>query len=107
MTNSRRLPAPVTGRLPAPLTDHWDWQREAACRGMDSSLFCDSREEPRPPTAPHTLTAKAICAQCPVLAFCRTYALDSREPYGIWGGLSEAERADILGLKRLQHPARR
>ena len=25
--------------LPAPLTDHWDWQAAAACRGMESEVF--------------------------------------------------------------------
>jgi WhiB family redox-sensing transcriptional regulator len=28
-----------------------------------------------------------------------------REPYGIWGGLSEDERARILGVHSLRYPA--
>lgn len=28
-----------TGRLPASTTDVWDWQLQAACRGMASGLF--------------------------------------------------------------------
>jgi len=28
-----------TTRLPAPVVAHWEWQLQAACRGMDSSLF--------------------------------------------------------------------
>ncbi len=28
-----------THRLPAPVTDVWDWQLRGACRGMDSVLF--------------------------------------------------------------------
>ena len=31
--------------------------------------------------------------------------LRTREPYGVWGGLSEAERADILGVWSLKYPA--
>jgi len=37
-------------------------------------------------------TAKAICAACPVLAQCREHALKTREPYGVWGGMSEEDR---------------
>lgn len=37
--------------------------------------------------------AKAICRECPVLAQCRDHALAVGEVYGIWGGMSESERA--------------
>ena len=40
--------------------------------------------------------AKAVCASCPVLNACREHALAVQEPYGIWGGLSEDDRAAIL-----------
>jgi len=40
--------------------------------------------------------AKAICAECPVRAECLDYALDIREPHGIWGGLTEAERRLLI-----------
>jgi len=39
--------------------------------------------------------AKAICAGCPVLAECRTYALESRQPFGVWGGMDEDERRSV------------
>ena len=39
--------------------------------------------------------AKAVCASCPVLAQCRAHALEVREPYGVWGGLTEDEREAI------------
>ncbi|MTA96041.1 MAG: WhiB family transcriptional regulator, partial [Actinobacteria bacterium] len=42
------------------------------------------------------IEAKAICASCPVLAQCRDHALAVQEPYGIWGGLSEDERAELI-----------
>lgn len=32
-------------------------------------------------------TARAICAQCPVAHECRTYAYETEEKYGIWGGV--------------------
>lgn len=34
-----------TQRLPAPLTDNWDWQTFAACRGMDIPVFFHPPDE--------------------------------------------------------------
>jgi WhiB family redox-sensing transcriptional regulator len=42
------------------------------------------------------IAAKAVCASCPVLAQCRAHALAAQEPYGIWGGLTEDERLEII-----------
>lgn len=36
--------------------------------------------------------AKAVCATCPVIAECRTYAREVRETEGIWGGETPEER---------------
>jgi len=93
-------------RLPRPVSDQWDWQLEAACRGMDSSTFFHPTEEHRVARQRRINAAKEICASCPVLADCRSYALRTREAYGIWGGLSEFERASILGLRSLRYPAK-
>ena len=50
--------------------------------------------------------AQHICHRCPVISRCAAWALRTREPHGMWGGLSEAERADILGVRSLKYPAR-
>ena len=50
--------------------------------------------------------AKAVCTNCPVMAQCLDHALAVREPYGMWGGCSEDERAKMLGLQSLRYPAR-
>ena len=34
----------------------------------------------------------------------KAWALTTREPYGVWGGLSEDERATILGVRNLRYP---
>jgi WhiB family redox-sensing transcriptional regulator len=39
--------------------------------------------------------AKAICQVCPVRQPCADYAIDIREPFGIWGGLTEIERREL------------
>jgi hypothetical protein len=36
--------------------------------------------------------AKAVCARCPVQRPCLTYALATRQEFGIWGGRDEDER---------------
>jgi WhiB family redox-sensing transcriptional regulator len=74
------------------------WQLRAACRGPKSELFF-------PPTYPERKEdrdereqqAKAICAVCPVRHECLEFALHIREPHGIWGGLTEAERRVLIG----------
>ena len=68
-----------------------DWRTRAACRGTpDPDLFFPL--DTTGPAARSVAAAKAICARCPVLPACRTWAL-GHEAYGIWGGLTEHERA--------------
>ncbi len=43
--------------------------------------------------------AKAICATCSVRRPCLDYALRIREPHGIWGGLNEVERKQVLARR--------
>lgn len=42
------------------------------------------------------MRAKSICQVCPVKSPCHDYAMAIREPYGIWGGLTEVERRNLL-----------
>jgi WhiB family redox-sensing transcriptional regulator len=91
-----------TRRLPGPNADLWDWQLRGACRGMDSSFFFHPDGERGPSRANREARAKSICQRCPVLVQCRRHALAVREPYGIWGGLSESEREQILELRKQQ-----
>jgi WhiB family redox-sensing transcriptional regulator len=83
-------------RLPGPALDQWDWQQHGACRAKDTELFFHPEGERGPSRSGREAAAKAVCAQCPVLASCREHALRVREPYGVWGGLSEQDRMEIL-----------
>ena len=85
-----------TRRLPVPVTDIWDWQMNGACRGMASAFFFHPDGERGPSRVGREVRAKRVCRDCPVLERCRTYALAVQEPYGVWGGLSESERDEIL-----------
>lgn len=83
-------------RLPVPVTDVWDWQMRGACRGMDSRFFFHPDGERGPRRADREARAKQVCQGCAVLEQCRRHALAVQEPYGVWGGLSEAERYEIV-----------
>lgn len=83
-------------RLPGPNADFWDWQLDSACRGLDSEFFYHPDGERGPARENRIARAKAICAACPVVNACREYSIKTREPYGIWGGLSEDERFAII-----------
>ena len=83
-------------RLPGPNADLWDWQLHGACRGMDSAFFFHPEGERGPARAHRETRAKQVCGSCPVLEQCRRHALAAHEPYGVWGGLSESERDDMI-----------
>ena len=73
------------------------WQMKAACRGPQAAVFFppttferkDEKEE-------REGRAKAICETCSVRKACLEYAIRIREPHGIWGGLNELERKQLL-----------
>ena len=76
-----------------------DWRHRAACRDEDPELFF-----PIGNTGPALVQieeARAVCRRCPVIEPCREFALQTREPFGVWGGLAEAERRLILERRGL------
>lgn len=93
-------------RLPGPGIDYWDWQLAAACRGMDSATFFHPPAERNAAREHRIQRAKAVCRDCPAIQECLAHALRVREPYGVWGGRSEDERAAILGVESLRYPRR-
>jgi WhiB family redox-sensing transcriptional regulator len=72
---------------------HVNWSDQAACLSAEPETFFPVG------TGGVALddisVAKAICAGCAVLAECRDYALRSRQPFGVWGGLDEEQRRAI------------
>jgi WhiB family redox-sensing transcriptional regulator len=83
-------------RLPGPIADEWDWQRLGLCRGRDSAQFFHPDGERGASRGRRENAAKAVCQRCPVRAECAAQALKTREPYGVWGGFTEAERLRLL-----------
>ena len=81
-------------RLPGPNADLWDWQLRGLCRGKDSSLFFHPEGERGAARSSREEAAKEICMNCPVRISCADHALKVREPYGVWGGMTEDEREE-------------
>ena len=69
-----------------------------------SRIFFHPDGERDPSRARRVARAKAICADCPVIASCRSWAHQVEEPYGIWGGEGEDERRALLRRRRSAHP---
>ncbi|HTY70798.1 MAG TPA: WhiB family transcriptional regulator [Actinomycetes bacterium] len=86
-------------RLPGPNADLWDWQLRGACREVEPSVFFHPEGERGPARLARDRAAKAVCARCPVIDACRTHALAVREPYGVWGGMTEDERERLLSRR--------
>ena len=80
--------------------------RRTPCDSVGSYVAtrCTLSREPLPPSTAERkdererreVRAKSICGVCPVMTDCVDYAMEIREPYGIWGGLTESERRTIL-----------
>ena len=94
-----------TTRLPKPVADNWEWQYEGACRTLPTEMFFHPDGERGPRRKAREVAAKAVCGTCPVIAQCRAHALAVQEPYGIWGGLTEEERLEIISKAQRQNRA--
>jgi WhiB family redox-sensing transcriptional regulator len=76
------------------------WQTVALCRGNHSYLFFPpSTVERKDERERREQKAKAICSVCPVNPDCLEFAMAIREPYGIWGGLTESDRRQVLAAQ--------
>ena len=83
------------------VTSEKTWQIKAACRGPQASVFFPPPSfERKEEKLERESRAKAICEECSVIDECRDYALKIREQHGIWGGLNELERREILNRRR-------
>lgn len=83
------------------------WREDAACLSQPGIVFF-GLEDLESPTEKRTREdmAKTVCAGCSVQHQCLEYALSAREPYGIWGGLTEVERKAALRSRATRQPAK-
>ena len=76
------------------VADMLEWQRHAACRGLEAEIFYPSEDDET------AFEAKAVCAACAVSGECLEYAIAVREKEGVWGGQTAAERVRIIRRRR-------
>ena len=67
-----------------------DWRDTAACRDSEPNLFFPIGSTG--PAVDQIEAAKAICGECTVREDCLTYALETNQEAGVWGGYAEDER---------------
>ncbi len=84
-----------------------DWMAECIVRGHTELYFPPAGERPQARVR-REASARVLCAGCPVLEPCRSYARLHRE-HGFWGGESEDERIlagyvppHAIGIARLR-----
>jgi len=75
-------------------SDRADWSKRGLCLDEDPELFFPIGNTG--PALQQIEEAKAVCRRCPVEAVCLERALERREPHGVWGGLDQMERANLL-----------
>jgi WhiB family redox-sensing transcriptional regulator len=78
------------------------WRNRSACLDQEPELFFPIGNSS--PARRQEAQAKAVCRRCEVVATCLSWAIDSGQDAGVWGGLSEDERRS---LKRRSARARR
>jgi WhiB family transcriptional regulator, redox-sensing transcriptional regulator len=78
------------------------WKIDAACGSADPELFFpkpDGQRNHSRRTRLMIAKAKTLCSVCPVVGECLGYAVQLDLRYGIWGGLTESERATLTGRR--------
>jgi WhiB family transcriptional regulator, redox-sensing transcriptional regulator len=73
------------------------WASLGACRDSDPDLFFPIASSG--PALQQIAEAKAVCALCPVRVDCLSYALETGQDAGLWGGASAEERREIRSAR--------
>jgi len=71
------------------------WRLDAACQQGDVH-FSPPQPESSADRRAREQAARAMCEVCPVRSPCLAFALAGQERWGIWGGLTWAERRRLL-----------
>lgn len=88
------------------LAEREPWMADGLCFEMVEKVGPAERDRLFfPSQGGDTKRGKAICADCPVRQECADYAIEHRELFGIWGGLSERERRRIRTARRREEGA--
>lgn len=72
-------------------TFHWDPRR--GCADIQPDVMF-------PQTAEDLPAAQKVCRRCPFKQACHQWAVDTAQPYGVWGGIGEKERRREIFARR-------
>jgi WhiB family transcriptional regulator, redox-sensing transcriptional regulator len=67
-----------------------DWRHRALCRDEDPELFFPIGTTG--PAAVQVEQAKVVCRRCTVVEDCLSWAVETGQESGVWGGTDEDER---------------
>jgi WhiB family redox-sensing transcriptional regulator len=80
------------------------WRERAACAGTDPELFYPVGTGAQ--ALDQVAEATQVCAGCPVRQWCLADVMAAEDPalrWGVSGGLSSVERAQLFAQRRDQH----
>jgi WhiB family redox-sensing transcriptional regulator len=80
-----------------------NWRVIAACQFIDPELFFPISTAGK--SLEQVVEAKQVCARCLVQAECLTFAQQTGQVHGIWGGLTEEERIQVVRSRQRGTPA--
>ncbi|MEW1955698.1 WhiB family transcriptional regulator [Terrabacter sp. NPDC080008] len=84
-------------RLPRPTYSSYEWQEQGRCRTKAvEQFFADDHDLDQRERREQTEAARMVCGGCPVRQQCLDHALRVPETFGIWGGTTPTERAQML-----------
>jgi WhiB family redox-sensing transcriptional regulator len=80
-----------------------DWDA-AACNGKDTGIFFDHEDTRGEKRAVSLAAARSICATCTIRSACLNYAVETVQQFGVWGGLTAAERTELIVAAQQRQP---
>lgn len=78
--------------VPAHARPAWDRMHEQIDRAGSTPCADPGIRDAWTGTATEQATAARLCLDCPVMEACARYAVTAPETFGIWGGMTVAER---------------
>ena len=97
---ARSSSARTAARIPPIAELKLGWQERGLCQSGDATVFFAPDSERIREREKREAVAKRVCAECPVRQQCLEHALALPEQFGIWGGLTEVERAEESRRRR-------
>lgn len=71
------------------------WYGDAKCASYPAEVFFPPGDVPSA-----AIAAKAICETCPVREECLSFALETAQVEGVWGGMDAGERRRLRRRRR-------